>query len=223
MSVEVKICGLSTPAAVTAAVFGGARYVGFIFYPQSPRFVSLERASALAALVPSTVIRVGVVVDIPDPDLATLLEHVRLDMLQLHGKEPPERVAEIRQRFGLPVIKAAPIYTADDVRRAQRFAEVADRLLFDAKAPAGANRPGGNAISFDWSLLRALACTVPWFLAGGVTAANVAEAVQQSGAAAVDISSGVETAPGVKSAERIRQFLQAVRTMDGQGAMHDRH
>lgn len=219
MSVEVKICGLSTPAAISAAVFGGARYVGFIFYPRSPRHVGLDRAAALAAMVPSTVIRVGVVVDIADADLAALLEQVRLDMLQLHGKEPPERVAEIRQRFGLPVIKAAPIYTADDLRRARRYEAVADRLLFDAKAPAGANRPGGNAISFDWSLLKDFACPLPWFLAGGVTAGNVARAVRESGAAAIDISSGVETAPGVKSAERIRQFLQAVRTIGAQGAM----
>ena len=219
MRVEVKICGLSTPAGISAAVFGGARYVGFIFYPKSPRFVSPERAAALAALVPSTVLKVGVVVDVADADLAGILEHVRLDMLQLHGREPPERVAEIRQRFGLPVIKAAPIYIADDLARARRFEAVADRLLFDAKAPAGASRPGGNAISFDWSLLKDFACPVPWFLAGGVTAANVGEAVRQSGAKALDISSGVETAPGVKSAERIRQFLKAARAIDGQGAM----
>ena len=219
MNVEVKICGLSTPAAVSAAVFGGARYVGFIFYPRSPRHVGLDRAAALAALVPSTVLKVGVVVDVADADVAGILEHVRLDMLQLHGREPPERVAEIRQRFGLPVIKAAPIYIADDLARARRFETVADRLLFDAKAPAGASRPGGNAISFDWSLLKDFACPVPWFLAGGVNAANVSEAVRQSGAKALDISSGVETAPGVKSAERIRQFLKAARAIDGQGAM----
>jgi phosphoribosylanthranilate isomerase len=219
MSVEVKICGLSTPAAISAAVFGGARYVGFIFYPASPRFVTPERAAALAALVPSTVLKVGVVVDAGDADLAAILERVRLDMLQLHGREPPERVAEIRQRFGLPVIKAAPIYVTDDLARARRFEAVADRLLFDAKAPSGASRPGGNAISFDWSLLKDFACPVPWFLAGGVTAANVAEAVRRSGATALDISSGVETAPGVKSAERIRQFLKAARGIDAQGAM----
>lgn len=219
MSVEVKICGLSTPAAISAAVFGGARYVGFIFYPASPRFVTPERAAALAALVPSTVLKVGVVVDAMDADLAAMLDHVRLDMFQLHGREPPERVAEIRQRFGLPVIKAAPIYVADDLARARRFEAVADRLLFDAKAPSGASRPGGNAISFDWSLLKDFACPVPWFLAGGVTAANVAEAVRLSGAKALDISSGVETAPGVKSAERIRQFLKAARGIDAQGAM----
>lgn len=221
MTVEVKICGLSTPASISAAVFGGARYVGFIFYPASPRFVGPDRAAALAAMVPSSVLKVGVVVDIPDADLAALLEHVRLDMLQLHGREPPERVAEIRQRFGLPVIKAAPIYTADDLGRARRFEAVADRLLFDAKAPAGASRPGGNAISFDWRLLKDFACPRPWFLAGGVTAGNVAEAVRQSGAAAVDISSGVETAPGVKSAERIRQFLKAARDIDRHGATQE--
>lgn len=219
MSVEVKICGLSTPAAISAAVFAGARYVGFIFYPESPRFVTPERAAALAVMVPSTVLRVGVVVDIPDADLAMLLERVPLDMLQLHGREPPERVADVRQRFGLPVIKAAPIYTADDLHRARRFEPVADWMLFDAKPPVGAGRPGGNAISFDWSLLKGLDWPIPWFLAGGVTAANVAEAVQQSGAAAVDISSGVESAPGVKSAERIRQFLKAAKAIDGQGAM----
>lgn len=218
MSVEVKICGLSTPAGISAAVFGGARYVGFVFYPPSPRFVTPERAAMLAALVPSSVLKVGVVVDVSDMELGTLLDHVRLDMLQLHGSEPPERVAEIRQRFGLPVIKAAPIYTADDLGRARRFEAVADRLLFDAKAPAGANRPGGNAISFDWSLLKDVAFPIPWFLAGGVTAANVAEAVRQSGAASLDISSGVETSPGVKSAERIRQFLRAARAIHGQGA-----
>lgn len=219
MSVEVKICGLSTTQAVSAAVFGGARYVGFIFYPQSPRFVSADQAGALTAIVPSTVKRVGVVVDMLDEDLAALLARVRLDLLQLHGKETPERVVEIRQRFGLPVVKAVPIYSADDVDRARRYHGAADRLLFDAKAPSGASRPGGNAISFDWSLLKGGDMPLPWFLAGGVTESNVAEAVRRTGASAVDISSGVETAPGVKSAERIRRFLRAVRTIDGQGAL----
>ena len=222
MSLEVKICGLSTPATLTAAIFGGARYVGFVFYPQSPRFIPPDRAAALAAMVPSPIVRVGLAVDPRDADLTMLLGRVPLDMIQLHGDERPERVSEIRKRYGLPVIKAAAIKRPDDLRRAEEYVGVADRLLFDAKPPPGVVRPGGNAITFDWSLVKSFTCRIPWFLAGGLHVANLAVAVRESGAVAVDVSSGVETAPGVKSAERIRNFLRAARTIQTQGPVHDR-
>lgn len=218
MSVEVKICGLSTAAALTAAICGGARYVGFVFYPSSPRFILIEPASALAMMVPSTIKRVGLFVDPPLADLGALLERVPLDMLQLHGKETPELVGEIRRRFALPVIKAMPVSEPSDLRDVDAFAAVADRLLFDARAPADAERPGGNAIAFDWSLVKGLSCRIPWFLAGGLDAANIATAVRLSGAAAVDVSSGVETSPGEKSPEKIRQFLRAAKSIETTGA-----
>jgi phosphoribosylanthranilate isomerase len=222
MSVEVKICGLSTPTTLTAAIFGGARYVGFVFYPGSPRFIPPERAAALAVMVPSSIMRVGLIVDPRDADLATLLARVPLDMIQLHGDERPERVNEVRQRFGLPVIKAVSVKESDDLHRAEAYVGVADRLLFDAKPPPGMLRPGGNAITFDWRLVKGFTCRIPWFLAGGLHVVNLAVAVRESGATAVDISSGVETAPGVKSAERIRNFLKAARAIDTEGAAHDR-
>lgn len=213
MSVEVKICGLSTPTTLTAAICGGARYVGFVFYPQSPRFILIEPAIALAMMVPSTIKRVGLFVDPPLADLAALLERVPLDMIQLHGAEPPDLVAEIGRRFSMPVIKAIPVRDASDLGDVDAFAAVADRLLFDARPPANAPRPGGNARTFDWGLVNGLACRIPWFLAGGLDAANIAEAVRLSGATAIDVSSGVETSPGVKCPEKIRQFLRAAKSI----------
>lgn len=218
MSIDVKICGLNSPAALAAAICGGAGYVGFVFYPESPRFIGIERAAALAMMVPSSVKRVGLFVAPSDADLGELLGRVPLDMIQLHGKETPERVAAIRRCYGLPVIKAIAVYDPADVQDAAAFAPVADRLLFDARAPAGARRPGGNAVSFDWGLVKGFACRIPWFLAGGLNATNIADAVGLSGAKALDVSSGVETAPGVKSPEKIRQFLRAARSLDAIGA-----
>lgn len=210
MSVEAKICGLNAPDAVAAAVAGGARYLGFVFYAASPRSVTPEEAARLGAGVPEGVLKVGLVVDADDETLARITAGAGLHMLQLHGAESPERVAEIKARFRLPVIKAVPVAGADDVERAGAYEDVADRLMFDARAPAGASRPGGNALAFDWRLIRDRQWRGPWFLAGGLDADNVGEAVRISGARAVDVSSGVEDAPGRKSPDRIRAFLEAV-------------
>jgi phosphoribosylanthranilate isomerase len=210
MSVEAKICGLNDPAAVAAAVDGGARYLGFNFFAASPRYVSPEESARLGAGVPAGVLKVGVVVDAGDEALARITVGAGLHMLQLHGAETPGRVAEVKALFELPVIKAVPISGADDVEKARAYEDVADRLMFDARPPEGASRPGGNALAFDWGLIRDRHWRLPWFLAGGLDADNVAEAVGASGARAVDVSSGVEDAPGRKSPDKIRAFLQAV-------------
>lgn len=213
MTVAAKICGLKTPEAVAAAIAGGARYLGFVFFPPSPRNVAPAEAAALMAAVPAGVKKVGLVVDADDEALAALLAACPLDILQLHGHETPERTAAIRARFGLPVMKALPVAGPEDLAGARAYEAVSDLLLFDAKPPKGATRPGGNALAFDWSLLAGTAWSRPWLLAGGLTPENVAEAVRTSGAPGVDVSSGVEAAPGVKSLEKIRAFLAAVRAL----------
>jgi len=207
MNVSVKICGLSTPESVAAAVDGGAAMVGFVLFAASPRAVTPDRLAGLTAQVPDSVTRVGLFVDATNDEIAAAVNTGCLDMLQLHGSETPGRVAQIKEAFGLPVMKAVAIATADDVNRAHLYEAFADRLLFDAKAPVQAVRPGGNARSFDWSLLSNAEEVLPWVLAGGLTVDNLAEAVRVTGAVAVDVSSGVEDAPGVKNAEKIRQFL----------------
>ena len=215
MPVEVKICGVNSPAALAAAVAGGADYLGFNFYPPSPRYVTPEAVREIAAAAPESLTKVGVVVDLDDAALAAILEHAPLDMLQLHGRESPERVAEIRARFALPVMKAVKIAGADDVAAARAYCAVAERLLFDAKPPtdmAGA-LPGGNALAFDWRLLAGTAWPIPWMLSGGLDADNLAEAVRVSGARALDVSSGVEDRPGFKSPDRIRAFLTAAKAL----------
>lgn len=212
MTVEAKICGINAPEAMRAAVDGGAAYVGLVFYPPSPRYVSPIEAAALARLAPPGVVKAGLFVDIGDAVLAEVLSQVPLDLLQLHGAETPERVRDIKAATGLAVMKAIKIATSDDVAAAAPYFGVADRLLFDAKAPpdlAGA-LPGGNALRFDWQLLGGRKWPCPWMLSGGLNAGNVAEAVAISGAPAVDVSSGVEQRPGVKSADRIAAFLAAV-------------
>lgn len=214
MAVDVKICGLNSLDAVEAAVDGGAAYVGLVFYQASPRAVTLDHAAKLADAVPSTVRKVGLFVDEPNETFARVLDHVPLDMLQLHGAESPERVSEIRDRFGLPVIKAIRLGTATDLAAADVYAN-ADHLLFDAKPPpemAGA-LPGGNAISFDWRLLAGHDWPTPWLLSGGLTAANLVAAVRASGARAVDVSSGVEERPGVKSSHKIANFLKLAQNL----------
>ncbi len=208
MSVAVKICGLNDAKSVAAAVAGGAAFVGFVFFPASPRYVEPETAARLGTDVPKAVIKVGLVVDADDTTIGRIIERARIDMLQLHGAETPARAAEIRARFKLPVMKAIPVETAADVDRARDFEPVADRLMFDARPPKDATRPGGNALPFDWTLLKGRAFAKPWLLAGGLSAANVTEAVRASGARAVDVSSGVETAPGRKSVEKIAEFLR---------------
>lgn len=207
MVIDVKICGLNDPASVQAAVQGGAAMVGFVFFQGSPRYVAPVRQAALAALVPANVLKVGLVVDADDAALDALLALARLDLLQLHGQESPDRVAAIRTRHGLPVMKAVAIADAADIVLARKYETVADRLLFDARPPAGATRPGGNATAFDWFLLKEQPWQKPWLLAGGLNADNLAEAVAASGARTVDVSSGVEDRPGVKNPEKIRRFL----------------
>ena len=215
MSVDVKICGISTPEAMDAAVEGGAAFVGLVFYPPSPRAVTPEQAAALAAQVPEGVIKTGLLVDAGDAAIEAILKAVSLDLLQLHGGESPERVAAVKARFGLPVMKVVKLRQAGDLETAAPFLDVADRLLFDAKPPAEMKGalPGGNAVAFDWSILAGKTWVLPWMLAGGLTAANIADAVAVTGAPALDTSSGVEDAPGVKNPQKIRDFLAAAKAL----------
>lgn len=207
---EVKICGLSEPATLDAAVAAGADHVGFVFFAPSPRNVSFERAGGLSARVPDRVGRVGVFVDPDDALVESAVQSARLTALQFHGADPA-RLAALKARFGLAIWAAIPVATRRDVEGAAAYRGAADRLLFDAKAPKGASLPGGNALRFDWRLLDGVAMSMPWGLAGGLDAASVAEAIRVTAAPLVDVSSGVEDAPGVKSADRIRAFVKAVR------------
>ncbi len=210
--IKVKICGLTDPNHVAATVAAGADYLGFNFFPKSPRYVSFEKAAELVAKVPDDVMNVALVVNADDDALQSLLTTAPMDILQLHGSETPERVAEVRTRFGLPVMKAIGIGSAEDLPQIDRYSAVADIILVDAKPPKGADRPGGNAVSFDWSLIAGRDWTVPWLLAGGLTKDTVADAIAQSGATQVDVSSGVESAPGVKDAELVKAFITAAHT-----------
>ncbi len=209
MSIEVKICGLTDAAAVKAAVEGGAAMCGFVFFPASPRNLTPKEAAELTKGVPEGVIRVGLTVDADDALLAEIASVAKVDMVQLHGAETPARTNEVRERFGLPVIKVLAVQGPDDLTAAEAYQGVADRLMFDAKPPEDASRPGGNARAFDWRVLKNQTFALPWLLAGGLTAENLAEAVKTSGAVAVDVSSGVEDAPGVKNVDKIRAFLAA--------------
>jgi phosphoribosylanthranilate isomerase len=209
--IKVKICGLTRPGDVTAAVTAGAAYLGFVFFEKSPRHLERARAAALAEAVPAGLCKVALTVDADDAALEALLSAVPVDMLQLHGSESPDRVAAVRARFGLPVMKAVGVADADDLPALQAFGRVADQLLVDAKPPRGADLPGGNGIAFDWRLIAGRRWPCPWMLAGGLTAGNVAEAVRLTGARQVDVSSGVESAPGVKDARRIADFIAAAR------------
>lgn len=210
MSISIKFCGLSQPADIAAAAEAGARYVGFVFFPKSPRAVSLTQARDLALAVPVGVAKVGLVVNPEDAFLDQLLAEVPLDILQLHGHETPTRVAEIRARTGLPVMKAIGIADADDLGQIADYAAVSDQLLIDAKPPKNADLPGGNGLSFDWRLLAGRRWPVPWMLAGGLTPDNVRLAVQMTGAQQVDVSSGVESRAGVKDPTLIHAFADAV-------------
>jgi len=211
MTVLAKICGLKTPETVAAAVAGGAALVGFNFYGRSPRCVDPATAKQLAMTVPPIVRKVGLLVDDSDARIAEILGTCDLDLLQLHGHETPERVAEIRARFAKPVIKVISVSDAADLDRAALYESVADYLMFDAKPPKSmANAlPGGNAISFDWTLLSGRRFQRPWLLAGGLTPDNLIEAVRFSGAPMVDVSSGVEDRPGEKNVSKIKAFLDA--------------
>jgi phosphoribosylanthranilate isomerase len=214
MSLIVKICGLSTPEALEAALAAGADMVGFVFFPPSPRHVSLERARALGRQVRGRAKKVALSVDADDALLANAIDTLQPDLLQFHGKETVARLRDIKQKFGLPVMKAIAVETAADLAALPGYADVADRILFDARPPKGATRPGGLGAAFDWHLLGKLDLKLPFMVSGGLTAANVAEAVRVTGARGVDVSSGVERAPGVKDPEMIRTFVSAVRATE---------
>lgn len=209
--IRLKICGLTDPADIPAAILAGGRYVGFVFFPRSPRHLDLAVAAAMAASVPEGICKVALTVDATDAEIDTILGRVPLDMLQLHGRETPDRVAEVRERFGLPVMKAVGIADEGDLPALDAHQRAADQVLVDAKAPKGAALPGGNGLPFDWRLIAGRRWPVPWMLAGGLTPQNVAEAVRLTGARQVDVSSGVESAPGVKDAARMRAFGAALR------------
>jgi phosphoribosylanthranilate isomerase len=210
-ALTVKICGLKTPETLAAALDAGADQVGFVFFPPSPRHLGLEGARMLAAQVQGRAKKVALTVDADDDLLGDIVAALHPDILQLHGKETPERVAVVRARFHLPVMKAIPVSTRADLAPVRRYAEVADRLLFDARAPHDATRPGGLGTPFDWHLLAGLHVPVPYMLSGGLDASNVAEALEVTHAPGVDVSSGVERAPGVKDPDRIRAFIAAAR------------
>lgn len=208
--VSVKICGLSDPAHVEAAAKAGASYVGFTFFAKSPRNVTLDQARVLAVETPVGVAKVALTVNADDAFLDALTGQVPLDMLQLHGVETPERVAEVKARYGLPVMKAIGLAAAEDLDEIDKFSSVADQLLIDAKPPQEADLPGGNGLTFDWRLLADRKYwTRPWMLAGGLTPENVYEAVRLTGTRQVDVSSGVESAPGQKNPRMIRDFIGA--------------
>lgn len=212
MNTRMKFCGLRTPADVSAAVEAGAAYVGFVFFPPSPRYLAPEDAAPIAAQVPEGIAKVALVVNADDDLLDQITETVPIDMLQLHGKETPERVTEIKQRYGLPVMKAVGVAGPEDLENLDTYLRVADQVLVDAKPPKDATLPGGNGLAFDWRLIAGRRWPVPWMLAGGLTDANVAEAMRLTGARQVDVSSGIESAPGVKDAALMQSFSAAIRT-----------
>jgi phosphoribosylanthranilate isomerase len=214
MSLIVKICGLSTPETLDAALAAGADMVGFVFFPPSPRHVSLEVARDLGRQVKGRAKKVALSVDADDALLANSIDALQPDILQLHGKETTARLRDIKQKFGLPVMKAIAVETRADLTALPGYADVADRILFDARAPKGATRPGGLGAAFDWHLLENLDLKLPFMVSGGLNAANVAEAVRVTRAGGVDISSGVERAPGQKDPEMIRAFVRAARATE---------
>ncbi|MEA2983599.1 MAG: phosphoribosylanthranilate isomerase [Alphaproteobacteria bacterium] len=214
MSLLVKICGLKTPEALDAALGAGADMVGFVFFPPSPRNLRIEAARALGERAQGRAKKVALSVDATDAELDRVVEALKPDMLQLHGKETPERVVAVRSRFGLPVMKALPIESRADLSPIHTYAKVADWLLFDGRPPREATRPGGLGKTFDWSLLENIAPGVPFMLSGGLDAGNIAEALRITRAPAVDVSSGVERAPGEKDPDKIRAFIRGARVAD---------
>ncbi len=207
----IKICGLSTPDTLDAAIRHGASHVGFVFFPKSPRNLSPDQAAALAARVPAHVKSVGLFVDPNADELARILSQVPLDILQLHGQETPETVARLGKTHGRETWKAIPVRTAADRDAAARYRGAADLVLYDAKPPEGGDLPGGNGLRFDWTLLQGHRHPLPWALSGGLDAGNVANAIRMTGAPLVDVSSGVERAPGMKDVDKIAAFLKAAR------------
>lgn len=208
---DAKICGIKTPEAMTAAIDGGARFVGLVFYPKSPRAVDIEVASYLARYVPTGVRAVGLFVDPDDETLERTLSGVQLNMIQLHGHESPGRIAEIKHRFGLQIIKAISISDTKDLDHVPGFEAAADHLMFDAKPRPDDTLPGGNGLPFDWEILKGFETQHPWFLAGGLNADNVGEAIERLNPDIVDVSSGVESEPGIKDPAKIKAFLAAVK------------
>lgn len=214
MPLTIKICGLMTPEALDVALESGADLVGFVFFPPSPRNIGWEVARTLGARVKGRAGKVALTVNATDDKLRAIIEALGPDMLQLHGNETPERVGVVRGKFKLPVMKALPIADRGDLSPIRSYAQVADRILFDARAPETATRPGGLGKPFDWTLLRGIKVGVPFMLSGGLDANNVADAVRITGAPGVDVSSGVERAPGVKDPAKIRAFIGAARATD---------
>ncbi|MFK7751557.1 MAG: phosphoribosylanthranilate isomerase [Sedimentitalea sp.] len=211
--ISVKICGLTESADIPAAILAGARYVGFVFFPKSPRHLALQDAAFMARSVPEGICKVALTVNADNTMLDHLLDAVSLDMLQLHGSETPDRVAEVQDRYGLPVMKAVGVADESDLAQLDDYMRVADQILVDAKPPRDAVLPGGNGLAFDWRLIAGRRWPIPWMLAGGLTPDNVGEAIAMTGARQVDVSSGVESAPGVKDAERMRAFVAASQTV----------
>ncbi|MGD2002166.1 MAG: phosphoribosylanthranilate isomerase [Paracoccaceae bacterium] len=209
--VSVKICGLATVDDVRACADAGANYMGLVFFEKSPRNITIPAARELALAAPLGLAKVALVVNPSDAELDAITATVPLDMLQLHGRETPERVAEVKARYGLPVMKAVGIADGDDLPKLESYFGVADQILVDAKPPKGGELPGGNGLSFDWRLIAGRRWPCPWMLAGGLTPENVAEAIKMTGAKQVDVSSGVEDAPGQKNAELIQKFVQSSR------------
>jgi phosphoribosylanthranilate isomerase len=218
MALTVKICGLKTPEALDVALDSGADMVGFGFFPPSPRHLGLEAARALGEQVRGRAEKVALTVDADEETLAAIVTALKPDLLQLHGQESPERVSMLRARFGLPVMKALPVEGRSDLAKIARYAGVADRLIFDARAPKEATRPGGLGKPFDWTLLEGLDPGVPFMLSGGLDAGNVAEALRITGAPGVDVSSGVERAAGEKDLDKIRAFIRAARAAEAASA-----
>lgn len=208
----IKLCGIATMQALDAAIAARADYVGLNFFPPSPRNISLSDAATLAARAEGRITRVGVFVDADDGAIAEAIAAASLDILQLHGSETPERAAQLKAQFGLPVWKALTVASQADVARAHAYAGAADLILFDAKTPKGAALPGGMGLSFDWSLVANWKGPIPWGLAGGLTPDNVAEAIHLTGAPLVDTSSGIESAPGVKDVDKIAAFCKAAQS-----------
>ncbi|MBZ9684598.1 phosphoribosylanthranilate isomerase [Mesorhizobium sp. B2-7-3] len=211
MALDIKICGLKTDQAMAAALAGGASHVGFIFFPKSPRYVEPAEAGRLREAARGKASAIAVTVDARDAFLDEIVEKLQPDMLQLHGSETPERVAELKARHGLPVMKALPLSEAADLERIKPFVGIADRFLFDAKPPKGSELPGGNGVAFDWRILAGLDAGIDYMLSGGLNAANIGDALRLANPPAIDISSGVESAPGVKDPALIEQFFRAVR------------
>ena len=210
---HIKICGISTPETADAVISGGATHLGMIFFEKSPRNVSLEQAQILSSYVGNRATKVAVTVNADTEFLDQIVEHVAPDVLQLHGSETPEQVQRVKDRFGLPVIKALAIGTREDLGKVKPYVNVADLFLFDAKPPKGSDLPGGNGVAFDWEIMDEIPENVPYMLSGGLNSENIIEAIDRTGTKGIDISSGVETAPGVKDVKLIEEFLDRLNKM----------